>query len=104
MARIVTHRADHLANAASGALALVIVIATLHLLGIVPPGAPTVAATSTREPATAGRVPGPAPRETEAIARDDALVQIPAGRLGVSWQVPAVVNRPAPPPARPAAP
>lgn len=109
MARIVTHRADHLANAASGALALVIVFATLHLLGLVPPGAPTVAATSTGQPATAGRIQAPALRGKETLARDDTLVQVPAGRLGVSFQVPAAqvpaaVNPPALPPARPAAP
>lgn len=115
MAQIVTHRVDHLANAAFGALALAIVVATLHLLGIAPAGGAAGGAKTAVLPPAAGPLspsnpavtPGTLPKEMtvrEDTPREEALVQVPAGRLGVSWQVPAVVSRPVPPPARPAAP
>lgn len=121
MAQILTHRVDHLANAAFGALALAIVVATLHLLGIAPAGSPAGGAKTATLPPAVGSLPSkPAPTATpaplpkditlreeaprEEAPREEALLQVPAGRLGVSWQVPAVVSRPAPPPARPAAP
>lgn len=104
MAQIVTHRVDHLANAAFGALALAIVVATLHLLGIAPAGSPTGGAKTATIPPAAGQLHTPAATPKEMAARDESVVQVPTGRLGVSWQVPAAVSRPAPPPARPAAP
>jgi hypothetical protein len=99
MAQIVSSRADHLANAAFGAVALVIVVVTLRLLGISPPGA-TMGAKAPDPPAAESQANGPSEPAQTRKARDDTLVQAAPDRLGVSWHVHAVVSRQAPPPPR----
>lgn len=100
MVQIVSSRVDHLANAAFGAVALVIVVVTLRLLGISPPGVATDTAKAADTPGAASQTQREGGPAAVGKARDDTFVQAAPGRLGVSWHVHAVVNRPAPPPPR----